>query len=224
MAQLVIKKFNFLKLDLTLVLTLVFLICFGLAAIYSVALGQGKGEFLNFEKQLVWLGVGLIVMIALSNFDYHRLNRFGWIFYAIGIIMLALVLTPLGSVIKGSKGWFNLGFFSFQPVELMKIVLIVVLSGVCSMYARTAHKLRQLFFIGLIVLLPLGLVMLQPDFGSGMVLFFIWFSSFFLVAKKKWHILVVIGLIVATIAMSWMFVFKPYQKDRILNATHPDAG
>ena len=209
------------KLDWGLIIPAILLVCFGLAAIYSVALGQGKGEFLNFEKQLIWLGVGLVVMIVLANFDYHRLRRFGWLFYVIGIILLILVLTPLGSVIKGSKGWFNLGFFSFQPVELMKIILIAVLSGVCSMYARTAHKLRQLFFIGLIVLLPLGLVLLQPDFGSGMVLFCIWLTSFLLVAKKKWHILVVIGLIVATIAMSWLFVFKPYQKDRIATFLDP---
>jgi len=221
MAPFLIKKISFLKLDLTLVMTLVFLICFGLAAIYSVALGQGRGEFLNFQKQLIWLGVGLMVMIALSNFDYHRLNRFGWVFYAVGIILLVLVLTPLGSVVKGSRGWFNFGFFSFQPVELMKIILIIVLSGVCSMYARTAHKLRQLFLIGLIVLLPLGLVMLQPDFGSGMVLFCTWLTSFFLVAKKKWHIFLLLGLIVVTLAMSWMFVFQPYQKDRIMTFLDP---
>jgi rod shape determining protein RodA len=221
MTKLGMRKLSFFKLDSTLVVTLFFLICFGLAAIYSVALGQGRGEFLNFQKQLVWLAVGFMVMIVLANFDYHRLDRFRWIFYGIGVFLLLLVLTPLGSVIKGSKGWFDMGFFSFQPVELMKIILIIVLAGVCSVYARTAHKLRQMFLIGLIVLLPFGLVLLQPDFGSGMVLFCIWLASFFLVAKKKWHIFLVIGLIVATLSISWMFIFQDYQKARIMTFLDP---
>ena len=210
------------KFDWFIFLPMLLLIAFGLAAIYSVSLGRGAGgEFINFNKQLIFIAVGLIIFLAAALINYRSWRKIGWIGYLVSLILLVLVLSPLGSTIRGSRGWFNLGIFSFQPVELVKIFLIMVLSDVASRYGRTVNKLRHLLVIGILALLPLGLVMLQPDFGSALVLLFIWLISFILMVKNKWQIVLVIAGIALILLSSWLFIFKDYQKDRIRTFLDP---
>lgn len=211
----------FKKIDWALFLPVLFLCFFGLAAIYSVALGQGQGGFLNFQKQIIWLAISLVLMFFLSRLDYRLWRKIGWIGYGISLLLLILVLTPLGASIRGSRGWFDFGFLSFQPVELAKVFIIIVLADVYSRYGRSIHKLASLLFLSLIVLLPLVLVVIQPDFGSAMILFFTWLISFFLVTKNKWHFAVIIGGLAAILMISWLFVFQDYQKDRLLTFVNP---
>jgi rod shape determining protein RodA len=211
----------FRKIDWSLFVAIILLSAFGLAAIYSVALGQGLNEFLNFKKQLIWLLIGVTAMFFFANFDYHHLQRVGWLGYLFSIILLVLVLTPLGSTIRGTRGWFDFGYTSFQPVELAKIFLIVVLADVYSRYSRTINKFGQMFLIGIVALIPFVLAAVQPDFGSAMVLFFTWLVSFFLVTRNKWHIIFVLGSIVLLFVMAWFFVFADYQKDRIRTFIDP---
>ncbi len=212
---------GFRKIDWTLIVTVLFLASFGLAAIYSVALGQGLGEFLNFKKQLIWLVIGFGVMIFFANFDYYYWQRLGWVGYLFGFLLLILVLTPLGSTIRGTRGWFSLGGFSFQPVELMKIFMIIILADLYSRYSHTLHKIYHLIFIGLVVALPLLLVILQPDLGSAMVLFFTWFITFLFFTKNKWHIVLIVALMLMSFIVAWFFLFQDYQRDRILTFIDP---
>lgn len=211
----------FRKIDWALTMSVIFLAFFGLAAIYSVALGQGLGEFFNFQKQIIWLVIGLILILFFANFDYHYWRQLGWWGYGLSLILLILVLTPLGSTIRGTQGWFDLGFFSFQPVELMKFFLIIVLADIYGRHARLINQFSYLIFVGLITFFPFVLVMLQPDFGSAMVLFFIWLVSFFLVTKNKWQILLIITLIISIFALSWFFIFQDFQKYRIKTFLDP---
>lgn len=211
----------FKKIDWSLFITVLLLSAFGLAAIYSVALGQGLGEFLNFKKQLLWLTVGFISMLFFANIDYHYLQKIGWLGYLVSLVLLILVLTPLGSTIRGTRGWFSLGFFSFQPVELAKIFLIVILANIYCHCSRTINQFRHLFLIGFVALVPFILAVVQPDFGSAMVLFFTWLISFFLITKNKWHIVFVLSSLVIMFILAWFFVFQPYQKDRINTFINP---
>jgi rod shape determining protein RodA len=218
-------KLNLYKLldrfDWFIFLPMLLLIAVGLAAIYSVALGRGAGESLNFNKQLIFIAIGLIVFLVATLVNYRSWQKIGWLGYLISLLLLILVLTPLGSTVRGSRGWFDLGVFSFQPVELMKIFLIMVLADVASRYGRDVHKLRHLMLIGILALLPLALVMLQPDFGSALVLLFIWLVSFILMVKNKWQIILVIGAIALVLLSSWLFIFQDYQKDRIRTFLDP---
>jgi rod shape determining protein RodA len=211
------------KNDWTLIIASLFLSFFGLAAIYSVALGQGQGEFLNFKKQVVWLLVGLAVLYVVANINYHHWRRLGWWGYWLGLLLLILVLTPLGSTIRGARGWFSLGFLNFQPVELMKIFLLIVLADVYRQYVRTIHKFSQLILIGLIVCLPLILVVIQPDFGSAMILFFTWLIPCLFIIKNKWHIVMIFAGMISLLLISWFFIFADYQKDRIRIFLNPAA-
>lgn len=218
-------RLNFYKLldkfDWFIFLPMLLLVAFGLAAIYSVSLGQNTNELVNFNKQLIFIAIGLIIFFIVTLINYRGWQKIGWIGYLISLLLLILVLTPLGSTIRGSRGWFDLGVFSFQPVELMKIFLIMVLSDIASRYGRDVHRLRHLMLVGILALLPLALVMLQPDFGSALVLLFIWLVSFILIVKNKWQIFLVIGAIALVLLSSWLFIFKDYQKDRIRTFLDP---
>ncbi|MFA5124244.1 MAG: rod shape-determining protein RodA [Patescibacteria group bacterium] len=211
----------FKKIDWWLLASSIFLMLFGLAAIYSVALGRGLGEFDNFRKQILWLFISLSAAGAISFLDYRVFRYVGWIGYAVSIVLLILVLTPLGQVVNGARGWFDFGFMSFQPVELTKIFLIIVLADICSRYSRTLYKFWHLIFLGAIVAVPLCLVALQPDFGSAMVLFFIWLAAFILIVQKRWQIFLIFGLITASLLFAWFFVFQDYQQARIFTFINP---
>jgi rod shape determining protein RodA len=211
----------FYRFDWLLAIAVFLLVSFGLAAIYSVALGQGQGEFLNFQKQLIWLVVGFVVLFVMSYLDYHYWQHLRWVLYGIGLVLLVLVLTPLGTSIRGTSGWFIFGPVSFQPVELMKIFTVIALADLASRYGRGLYKLWELAALGVIAAVPFGLVMLQPDFGSGMVLFFTWLALFLLLVKKKWHILLLLGGMAALFMVAWFFVFADYQKDRLMTFVNP---
>lgn len=208
-------------MDWLLMLALVFLALFGLAAIYSVALGRGLNEFGNFQKQLLWLIGGIPIMILISYIDYRLWRTIGWIGYFLSLLLLILVLTPLGSIVNGARGWFDLGFMSFQPVELMKVFIILILGDMCSRYSRLPYKLSQLLFMGSAVALPIILVGIQPDFGSAMVLFFIWLVAFLLIVKNKWQIISIATMILAVFCVAWFGFLQDYQKERVYSFLDP---
>jgi rod shape determining protein RodA len=212
----------FSTIDFKMILAVIFLVCFGLAAVYSVALGRGDNEYGNFKKQLFFLFLGLPLMMLVSFIDYRLWRKLSWWGYGLSLVLLVLVLTPLGSTIKGARGWFDFGFFSFQPVELIKIFLIMVLADLCSRYSRTIYKLPQLFFMSLVVALPIGLTLIQPDFGSAMVLAFIWLAAFLFIVQKKWHAVLIFGLVVGLLLTAWFGFLQDYQKERVRSFLDPN--
>ncbi len=211
----------FQKIDWFLTAAVFLLGFFGLAAIYSVALGQGLGEFLNFQKQIAWFSLGAAVFFIFANFDYHYWRKLVWPGYFLGIVLLILVLTPLGKTVHGTQGWFSLGFINFQPVELMKFFLILGLADIYRWSARSISRLSHLAMISLVVLMPLALVAAQPDFGSAMVIFLLWLISLFLIVKKKWQLAVVL-IILAAVALAGWFLLQDYQQERFLTFLNPD--
>ena len=224
----------FKRTDWLLSTVIILLAVFGLAAIYSIALSQNlgltdlsasagemTGEFLNFKKQLAWLIIGLALMFFFANFDYHYLQKVSWLGYLLSLILLVLVLTPLGSTLRGTRGWFSFGPLTFQPVELTKVFLIIVLADIYCRWSWIINQFKHLLLIGLVVFIPFVLTLIQPDFGSAMVLFFTWLISFFLVTKNKWHLVFILSSIILLFLTSWFFVFADYQKDRIRTFVNP---
>lgn len=219
----IFKRTNFLyRVDWALIAASVFLSCLGLAAIYSVALGRGDNEFGNFQKQIIFLLYSLPLMLVVSFIDYRLWRNISWFGYGVSIFLMLLVLTPLGSEIKGARGWFDFGLFSFQPVELVKVFLILVMADICSRYSRTIYRWRHLVFMGLVSAVPFLLAVVQPDFGSAMVLFFIWLVAFLLVVKNKWQVLLIFGSIIALALFAWFFVLQDYQKNRVHSFIDPN--
>lgn len=207
-------------MDWALFSAVLLLISFGLVEIYSVALGRGGTDLVNFKKQLLFIGIGLVVMFAIAFTDYHILQSFSNYIYIIGVIALILVLI-FGKVVNGTRGWFVIFGFGIQPVEFIKFVLIIFLARYFSITPMRLGQLKSLIVSGVSVLLLFILVALQPDFGSAMLLFALWLAFIILAGVEKKYLLFMALAVAVLGVLAWSFYFVPYQKERIATFLNP---
>jgi len=203
------------KLDWGLIIPAVLLVCFGLVALYSVAIA--KNNFSNFEKQIVFFAVGFVIMIVVSFFDYKILkNNSPLILILYGVCLLMLAgLHFFAPVIRGTRGWYKVGILSLDPIEPMKIVLIVLLAKYFSMRHVEMYKFRNIVFSGLYVLIPALLVFIKPDLGGTTVLLSIWLGILLVSGIKLKHFFVLSMCFLLVAGFAWGFLLKDYQKERI---------
>lgn len=218
------RLFDYLKnFDWILFSATMLLVCFGLAEIYSIALSNEKIGMTNFNKQLIFAVIGLILIFAISFIDFYSLRSFGIYFYIFGVVILLLVLF-FGKTVRGTTGWFDIFGFSMQPVEFVKIVLIIFLARYYSGVSIRLSELKHLILSGLGAAAFIGLVILQPDFGSALLLFFLW-AGMVVVSGFKKKYMVIIGLVLAlTFVSGWFVFFKDYQKQRLMTFLNPAAS
>jgi rod shape determining protein RodA len=210
----------FKHFDWVLFASVLLLVCIGLAEIYSIALGQSALDLLNFRKQIGFVGLGIILLFAFAFFDYHNLRSYSNYLVLAGILMLAAVLI-FGSTIRGTKGWFSIAGFGLQPVELAKFILIVFLARYFSSASLKIEPLKHLFISFGGVLLFAVLVLLQPDFGSALILFSIWLAMIILSGFNKKYFLIIFLVLMLLTTCSWFCFFEDYQKERIKTFLNP---
>jgi rod shape determining protein RodA len=180
------------------------------------------GESSLFNHQLIWVGISIAIMFALSFVDFRFLKRTdvlvsSYLFF----IVLLILLFFFGHRAGGAQSWFDFGSFSFQPSDLMKIVLILMLAKYFSRRHIEIRNIKHIFISGLYAFIPFVLIFLQPDFGSAITIFFIWFGVALVSGISKKHLILILGLIAVSFAFLWAFVFQPYQKARIINFVEP---
>ncbi len=207
---------------LALVLSIALL---GLMVLYSaVNAGNVQGDHIHylFKKQLIWLALGFFLAFALLLVDFRQLDRMNLFIYAACVASL-IIVHSFGHIGGGSKRWLSLGFFRVQPSELMKIALIISLS---SIYARMVNPeglgIKNLLKPGLFCLLPFGLIVTQPDLGTGLLLLLIAGSITLFIKVEKKVLFVVAGVISVVAPVMWFFGLHDYQKMRILTFLNPD--
>jgi len=199
------------------------LVVFGLVEIYSVALGQGSLNLLNFQKQIIMAGVGFFLLFVFALIDSYFLKSLSRYFYLLALIVLSAVLI-FGSTIRGTKGWFSLFGFGLQPVEFVKIVLILFLASFFSTLATKVKTARHFLVSALSALILVALVLFQPDFGSALILSAIWLVMIMAAGFDKKYFLIIGLTAVILFVIGWFFLFKDYQKERILNFSNPGAN
>ncbi len=210
------------RIDWMLVLFILPIILAGLFTMKSFTPLIDGGSF--FNKQIIWIIISFAVFFIFSFIDFRFLKRTNllvsiFLFFCFMLFMLFV----LGYVSHGAKSWFNFGFFSFQPVDIMKLILVLILAKYFSRRHVEIHDIKHILISGLYVLLPVVLVLLQPDFGSAMILFFIWLGMILVSGISKAHLLLVFLSGALVFACLWMFAFAPYQKARISNFINPLA-
>jgi len=209
--KLYLKNFDWIIFSAVLLL-----VTFGLVEIYSVALGQGSLDLLNFKKQLFFAGSGLFLLFVFTFIDSFFLKSLNKYLYLLGILTLVAVLI-FGETIRETKGWFTIFGFGLQPVEFVKIILILSLASYFSGLATRVKTAHHFFASILLAFALIGLVLLQPDFGSAMILGAIWLIMLLAAGfNKKYFFIIAIGALILFI-VAWFFLFEPYQKERILN-------
>ncbi|MBI4708754.1 MAG: rod shape-determining protein RodA [Candidatus Portnoybacteria bacterium] len=209
------------KLDWILIGAVIILCILGLITLYSV--NFGKSSFIFFEKQAIFVAAGLVLLIALTFFDFRIFKNYPILLIVLYLTGLALLLGLLifGKSIRGTQSWIRIGILGFQPVELIKLTIILILAKYFSMRHIEMYRMRHIIISGFYVFLPAGLILLQPDLGSVLILAAIWVGLIILAGIKLRHlILVLIGACII-FSVAWLGVFKPYQKERFLTFVNP---
>lgn len=175
-----------------------------------------------FNRQLIWIGLSFVALFSLSFIDFRFLKRTE-VLVTLFIIFsgLLLVLFFLGHTAKGAQSWFSLGGFSFQPSDIMKLVVILMLAKYFSRRHIEIDNFKHILISGIYALIPFILVFLQPDFGSAIIIFCIWLGMTLVSGISKRHLLIVISVMLVSFVFLWGFVFEPYQKARVINFVQP---
>lgn len=205
---------------ITIILSLI-----GLLAIYSSSYiwsmykyGYSYKYLLN---QVIFFIIGIVLMIVFSKIDYKIYKKHANLFLAISFLLLVIVLIPgIGSVRNGSRSWFGLFGFGFQPSEVSKLALIIF----TSKYLSNNDKLKRntikfILPILIVIVLFFGVIMLEPDFGTGMVIVCSLIGLIF-ISGTDISIFIKIG-IVGIIGIVVLVLIAPYRLDRILSFLNP---
>ncbi len=175
-----------------------------------------------YQTQIVWFIISLFVGLLVSFIRSKQLFWLSYPAYIIGVLMLVLV-DILGHIGMGAQRWLDLGIIKFQPSELVKVAVVLVLA---RWFARNSPEsevgFKELIIPGILVFIPVILIVLQPDLGTGILVCLI-FGSIAFYRRLKWKtigILAILGIIFG--AFSYNFVLKPYQQKRIINFLNPD--
>jgi len=199
------------SIDRNFLILVISLIILGLISIADVsapqALNMFGDKFYFLKQQLMWSGIGLAVLFITSKIHYSFWQKIATPFFITTIVLLLVVLLPnLGFKALGARRWISLGLFSFQPSELIKLSFIIFI-------AKVAAKNKSFLSYFLPLILVTGLIMLQPDLGTALVVATIGFSQFFISGVSILYLGLsmsagILGAIVLTI-------FSPYRRARL---------
>ncbi len=192
----------------------------GMLEIYSSTRNSGMAGMQ--WKQLIWIGCGLLLMLILSQIDYHALLDQAPILYLIGLGSLLVVLV-MGHARFGARRWVAVGGVPFQVSELVKLIIIIVLA---RFYAEARSDRLSLVDLGkgaLLVGLPIGLILLQPDLGTALTLVPVAVVGAFLAGIQWKHATALVLLGALMIPVGWHHL-KPYQKQRLTTFMKPEEN
>lgn len=207
------------SMDWWLISAVICLTLLGLVTMYTF-----DGDNSYFEKQIAWIGIALVGFFVALVPDYRFLRVGNTAFFIyLGILTLLILVLFVGETVKGAQSRFDLVIFSLQPSDPAKLVLIAVLAKYFSKRHELIGNFRHILISGIYACGIIGLVFVQPDFGSAAILFLIWFGMV-LVAGISFRHLAVVGMVglIAFLGL-WNFGFQEYQKDRIMTFLHPLA-
>lgn len=211
--------------DFVLICTTFVLLAIGLVMVYSASAVWANYKFLDSfffaKRQLLFAGLGLVAMLVVMNVDYWILKRWSKPLLLICFVLLIAVLIPgIGMERNGSRSWIGVGAFSIQPSEFMKLAMIVFLARFLSEQQRFITTIKKGLFPSLgIVFVAFGLIMLQPDLGTGTVMVGTCMVMIFIAGARIFHF-VILGLI-GVAGFVGLIISAPYRIARITSFLDP---
>lgn len=213
--------------DLSLLIAVVVIVTAGLVNLYSATSVYADTETRArladiYVSQVYWMVVGGLLAILVAAIDYRHYERFASILYAGGLMSLGLVFI-LGSDIRGSSRWIQLGSFTFQPSEFMKVLLVMMVARHVHNDNKTEPRtLIDLAIPGLVIAVPVVLVMIQPDLGTGLILSLSSGTVLLMTRIRRRTLAAIVMAMGTVIPLAWNYGMKQYQKDRITSFLDPE--
>lgn len=193
------------------------LLVLGLLMIYSTTLESPTNLLI---RQLTYAILGFAGMFVLAFFDYRKLKKSTWILYILIVVALVLVFM-LGRNIRGSIRWIDLGIFRFQPAEFAKLAMVIIMAKFLDQSGEKLKDFRWVVLSAIYVAVPAILILIEPDLGSMLVIFFTWLAMLLFSKMKKKHLAGLLLSVIVVASFSWFFVLADYQKDRIYTFLDP---
>lgn len=209
------------NIDIGIVVSTVLLIIIGMIAISSATHTSAGGLSGELKVQITAFILGLFAVLFILVIDYKSFGEIHWALYVISIVLLLLVIF-VGKTSHGAKNWIRFGTFGFQPAEIVKIGFVLSFSKFLEKRKDNLDSIVQVAPCVGYIMVPIGLIVLQPDMGTALV--FIFISAFMLFAAgiNYKYILGAFGALVISMPILWAFILKEYQKNRILAFFDPN--
>ena len=182
-----------------------------------------------WSKQIIGLGIALVAFIVVAFSDFRRIVDYAPVFYAVGLVLLLLVVTPLGVEVNGQKAWLRLpAIGQFQPSEFMKIPTVLMLAKYFGAKKSGSLTLREFLIGSAIFAGPLIAIMLEPDAGQAITYFPIFAAVLFLSGIKVRYVVIAAVAVAILVPSAWIVgvksgKIKRYQQERILAVIDPDS-
>jgi rod shape determining protein RodA len=215
-----------LHIDVALVVGVLAIAVMGLLMVFSATRGPGGEEPVDYtfvKRQALFVAIGLVLATIAATIDYRRLRDFTPVIYLGAVVLLAAVISPLGTEAKGTQAWFQLGPLQLQPSEFAKIALIL---GLAAFVAGRTDELRARDLAAALALagVPIVLILLQPDLGTVLVFVAITMGVLLVGGARTRHIVVLtVGGMVAVLIILNSSVLADYQTDRLTAFLDPQA-
>lgn len=181
-----------------------------------------------YKRQALWAILGLVFFVLASRFNYRRFLDATYFLYAVAILLL-LVVFVAGVVRLGAQRWLRLGWFNFQPSEFAKLIVVLFLAKYLS--RKSVHDLslstprlgmwRGFILPFIFILIPIGLIIEQPDLGSALMILFIFLAMLYLSGIRLKYLLIFFFLAILSLPVLWLCL-KGYQKERLLVFLNPN--
>lgn len=213
---------NLKKVDILMFISILLITMFGILNIYLAKKVSTGGMIFPLKQSLFFVGAIILLYFVLA-IDYSIIKAFTPIFYWTSIALLVLVLI-IGSTINGAQGWIRLGPLSFQPAELAKIATVMMMGKKLEDMDGEINNLKNFLVLAFYAIIPAGLIVIQPDMGMTMVLFFMVLGVFFIGGLDKRIILGGLGALIVGIVLVWNSgLIQDYQKRRITSFRNPET-
>lgn len=223
-----LSEYDFRKFDLSLLVAAILL---GIIGAWVLNLIPGVAEDMSL-KQILGVFFGFCLAIFVSLFDYHFVAKFYILLYLLNLVMLVLVkFTKFGISVYGAKRWLGIeNVFSFQPSELTKVIMIIVMAKFFDLFKERLQKFSTLFLAAIIMGIPTVLILIQTDLSSSLVLV----ACFAIMVFASGYSFKILGILIAIFIPLFSVLFwyvqqptqkllKPYQQERILSLLNPEA-
>ncbi|MCF6282203.1 MAG: rod shape-determining protein RodA [Candidatus Polarisedimenticolaceae bacterium] len=205
-----------LHLDLPLLTGLILLCGVGLMILYSA----GDQDIALIKRQLIRLAIAFSVMLVMAQIPPIHLRRWSPWLFGIGLMMLAAVLV-IGEVGKGAQRWLNLGLFRFQPSEMMKLAVPMMVAWYLA-EARLPPDKKRIAITAIFILLPTLMIAKQPDLGTALLVASAGIFALFL-AGIRWRLIFGFATLMAALGPLIWYLMRPYQQQRVLTLLDPES-
>lgn len=213
------------NIDFNFLGTAVVLAMIGCLLVYSATFFN-EPNLGTFKRQVLWVGIGLLLALIVLMVDYHVLFDVAPILYGIGIVLL-LYLLVFGKITANVKSWIHIGGFQFQPSEFMKLFTALMLARYFDSNDRAYLDFRSFMIAMGIIGLPVTLILFQPDFGTAASFFPLVAVAMFFggIRPRVWTAMIVIALLAGSLAFLLPPQYgglKPYQRERVMTFLNPE--